>query len=285
VHLFYLREAWRSFKQQRGIGTTAILSLTAALTLCGIFLLLARNAELAMQLVGDRREMVVYLRDELTTTQRDALVARIGQLYGDVTYVSKEQAWDEFTQQVGDPSLLEAVGGNPLPASLRVKLRPELLSYPKMEEAAKQVGAFPEVEDVRYGGEWVKRLDDIASGLQRGALAVGILVGLAFVFVMYNTIRLSALARRAQVETMVRLGASDGFIATPFVVEAMFQAVAAALLALGVVFGFQKALVAQVVSVSFLPLAWIAVFLGTAMLLSWFAAMLALTRVLRTVGA
>ena len=49
-------------------------------------------------------------------------------LYGEVTYVSKEQAWKEFAEQIGDPALLEAVDGNPLPASLRVKLKPELLS-------------------------------------------------------------------------------------------------------------------------------------------------------------
>jgi cell division transport system permease protein len=285
VHLFYFREAWRSFKQQRGIGTTAILSLTAVLTLCGIFLLLARNAELAMNLMGDRREMVVYLHDDVSSAQRDALLDRIRQLYGDVTYVSKEQAWDEFSQQVGDPALLEAVGGNPLPASLRVKLRPELLSFAKMDEAAKQVAAFPEVEDVRYGGEWVKRLDAIASGLKRGSLGVGILVGLAMVFVMYNTIRLTALSRRPQVEIMVRLGATDGFIATPFVIEAMFQAVLSAVLALGVVLALQKAMVAQVVTISFFPVPWVAVFLGSAIVLAWFAAMLALTRVLRTVGA
>ena len=43
MHLFYLREAWRSFKQHRGLATTGILSLTAALTLSGMFLLLAHN--------------------------------------------------------------------------------------------------------------------------------------------------------------------------------------------------------------------------------------------------
>jgi cell division transport system permease protein len=281
---FFLREAWRSLTQHRGLASTAIFSLTSVLSLCGVFLLLAHNAGLAMKLVGDRREMVVYLRDEITNEQRDAVIARLRELYGEVTYVTKEQAWQEFAEQVGDPALLEAVGGNPLPASLRVKLRPELLDFPHMEEAAKQVSAFPEVEDVRYGGDWVKRLDDIGTGVRRGALAVGLIVALAIVFVMYNTLRLTVLARRREVEIMSRLGATDRFIATPFVIEAVLEATFSALLALGVVVVLQRAFVAEIVAVKFLPLPWIAAFLGAAIALSWLAAMLALSRVLRSVG-
>jgi len=93
------------------------------------------------------------------------------------------------------------------------------------------------------------------------------------------------LARRPQVEIMSRLGATDRFIATPFVVEAMLEATFASLLALLVVFLMHRAFVAQVVHVEFLPLSWAAAFLGATLLLAWLAAMLALSRVLRAVGA
>jgi cell division transport system permease protein len=285
MHFFFFREAWRSFKHHRGLAYTAIFSLTAALAVCGVFLVLAHNAELAMKLVGDRREMVVYLRDEITREQRDALMARMNELYGQVTYVSRDEAWKEFTEQVGDPALLEAVDGNPLPASLRVKLRPELLNFTKMNEAARQVADFPEVEDVRFGGEWVKRLDEIGDGLKRGALAVGSVVALAIVFVMYNTIRLTVMARRPQVEIMSRLGATDRFIATPFIVEAMLEATFASVLALAAVFGLQRAFLTQALHVAFIPWAWIGIFLGAAVCLAWLAAVIALSRVLRAVGA
>ncbi|TMQ69055.1 MAG: ABC transporter permease [Candidatus Eisenbacteria bacterium] len=266
MHLFYFREAWRSFKHHRGLGYTAIFSITAALALTGLFVLLAHNARVALELVVDRREMVVYLNDGLTPPQRDALIGRLQQLYGNVTYVSKEQAWKEFSEQVGDPGLLEAVDVNPLPASLRIKLRPELLNYAAMETAARQVSQFPEVEDVRYGGDWVRRLDQIKNGLVHAAIMVGAVVALAVVFVLYNTIRLTVLARRPQVEIMSRLGATDRFIAAPYVIEAMLEALIAGLIALALVFVFQ-------------------LFLGAVVMLGWLAALLALTRVLRSVGA
>ncbi len=284
LRLFYFREAWRSFRHHRGLATTAILALTAALTVAGVFVVLAHNARVTMRLVGDRREMVVYLKDEITREQREAMVNRLQQLYGDVTYVNKDQAWQEFSEQVGDPELLEAVDGNPLPASLRIKLKPELLNYSAMESTAKQLQQFPEVEDVRFGGEWIKRLDVVSRGIEQGAIIVGLIVALAMMFVLHNTIRLSVLARRPQVEIMSRLGASDRFIATPFVIEALLQAAIATVLSLLAVFAFQQAFVARVVRISFLPWEWILAFFGAVVGLAWITAMLALTRVLRTVG-
>jgi cell division transport system permease protein len=283
VHLFYFREAWRSFLHHRGLAATAVFSLTAALTLCGLFLLLAYNAQVALQLIGDRREMVVYLKDDVTPSQRDSLVGRLTELYGAVTVVSKEQAWQEFSQQVGDPAMLDAVE-NPLPASLRLRLKPELLNFPSMQQAAKQIGDFPEVEDVRFGGEWVRRLDDIGDSLRRGAIAAGIVVALAILFVIYNTIRLTVLARRQQVEIMSRLGATDRFIATPFVIEAAAEAAVSALLALGLLFALQQVVVGRIVNVVFLSPAWMLAFLATAVALAWLAALYALSRVLRSVG-
>lgn len=284
MHVFFFKEAWRSFRHHRGLAATAIFSLTAALTLCGLFLLLAYNARVALQMIGDRREMVVYLRDDVTPSQRETLMARLGELYGSATYVSKDQAWQEFSQQVGDPALLEAVDQNPLPASLRVKLKPELLNYPAMQETARQIGAFPEVEDVRFGGEWVRRLDDIGGALERGAMLVGIVVGLAILLVIYNTIRLTVLARRPQVEIMSRLGATDRFIASPFVIEATAEALVAALIALALLFALQQAIVGRVVDMVFLSPGWVLGFLGTAVALAWLAALYALSRVLRSVG-
>ena len=284
MHLYYLREAWRSFRHHPGLAWTAMISLTATLLLCGIFLLLTHNAQSAVRFIGDRREMVVYLRDEIAPEQRDALIARLTELYGTATFVSREQAWEEFSQQVGDPQLLQAVDQNPLPASLRVRLRPELLNYPAMAQAAKQVSQFPEVEAVRYGGEWVRRLDELQATLARGALAAGVAVALAIMLVIYNTLRLTVMARRREVEIMLRLGASDRFVATPFAIEALGQTLVSALAALGLLFTLQQFAAQQVVHVTFLPPAWIVTFLGGAALLAWAAAALALARTLRSAG-
>lgn len=285
MHAFFVREAWRSFRAHRGLALATIFSLTAALTLCALFLLVSWNASQALRAIGDRREMVVYLKDEITDLELQGLQAKIAELYGSSTFVSRAQAWEEFSQQVGDAELLRAVDTNPLPASLRVKLKPELQNFVSMDASAKQIGGFPGVEAVRFGGEWVRRLDAVDAGARRAALAAGLLVALALVFVIHNTMRLTVLARRQQVEIMMRLGASDRFIALPFLIEALLQTLAASVAALGIVFVLQQVLAPRIEGLVFLPPLWSGAFVGGSLLLAWAVSAIAVARVLRTSGA
>ena len=239
MHLFFWREAWRAFRAHRGLAATSILSLLAALLLCGVFLLLSYNAQQALNAVGDRREMIVYLKDGLDDSEIESLQDKIRELFGEPVYVTRAQAWEEFRAQVGDPELLAAVDENPLPASLRVRLKPELLNFAAMTQAAQQVAAFPEVEDVRYGAEYVRRLDEFSAGMHRGTVAAGAVVALAIVLVLFNTLRLAVLARRAQIEIQLKLGASDRFIATPYVIEAVIQTMLATGVALLLLWGLE----------------------------------------------
>jgi cell division transport system permease protein len=221
----------------------------------------------------------------VSASDRDLLIGRIRDLYGNVTYVNKEQAWQEFARQVGDESLLEAVGDNPLPSSLRIKLRAELLEPVAMDTAAAQIGRFAEVEDVRYGQEWVRRLDQAGSALTQLTILVLGLVGISVVFILYNTIRLTVLARRQQVEIMSRLGATDQFIATPFVIEALLEALIAAGVSIGLVFALAWGAANQWLSgIQFLPVLTAVSFIGAVLVLAWLATMLALSRVLRAIG-
>jgi cell division transport system permease protein len=210
---------------------------------------------------------------------------KVRQYFGEPTYVTREQAWQDLSTQIGDPDLLSGIEDNPLPASLRVRLKPELLNYAAMEQAAKQVLEFPEVEDVRYGADYVRRLDEFSAGVTTGAWAAGALVGLAIVLVLYNTLRLTVVARRQQVEIMLRLGASDRFIATPYVLEAVIHTVMAAGAALLLVFALQQALASRLVGLTFLPWVWSLTFVGVALAVAWVSSAAALTRILRTIGS
>src|SRR5262245_19156783 len=285
MHVYFWREAWRSFRAHRGLAVTSIFSLASLLTLSGIFLLLDFNARQALNAIGDRREMIVYLKDDVTDAQLAELIDKVKQYFGEPTYVTPQQAWEELSQQIGDPELLTGVDDNPLPASLHVRLKPELLNYAAMEQAAKQVLEFPEVEDVRYGAEYVRRLDEFSAGIATSAWAAGALVAVAIVLVLYNTLRLTVVARRQQVEIMLRLGASDRFIASPYLVEALLHTAMAAAVALGLLFALQQGLASRLSGLTFLPLPWALGFVGAALAVAWIASAAALTRILRTIGS
>ena len=285
MHPYFWREAWRSFRAHRGLAMTSMLSLIASLTLCGLFVLLDHNARQALRAIGDRREMIVYLKDEIPDAELAVLMDKVRQYFGEPTYVDRKQAWQELSDQIGDPDLLSGVEDNPLPASIRVRLKPELLGFAAMEQAAQQVLEFPEVEDVRYGAEYVRRLDRFSAGVRVATWAVGAVVALAMALVLFNTLRLTVMARRHQVEVMLRLGASDRFIATPYVYEAMMHMTMAAVVSLLLVFALQQVVAYRLDGVTFLPWTTSLAFIGGALVVAWVASAGALSRILRNIGS
>jgi len=285
MHPYFWREAWRSFRAHRGLAMTSMLSLIASLTLCGLFVLLDHNARQALRAIGDRREMIVYLKDEIPDAELAVLMDKVRQYFGEPTYVDRKQAWQELSDQIGDPDLLSGVEDNPLPASIRVRLKPELLGFAAMEQAAQQVLEFPEVEDVRYGAEYVRRLDRFSAGVRVATWAVGAVVALAMALVLFNTLRLTVMARRHQVEVMLRLGASDRFIATPYVYEAMMHMTLAAVVSLLLVFALQQVVAYRLDGVTFLPWTTSLAFIGGALVVAWVASAGALSRILRNIGS
>jgi len=278
---YFITEAWRGMWHHRSLTFTSIASLAGALLTIGIFLLFTANAQRALSTLGDRREVVVYLRDSATEDEVLALVARMNAMYGTATAVSKQEAWDEFARELGGDELLKAVGENPLPASIRLKLRTEFLNFAAMERIADGLAREPAVEEVRFGGEWVRRLDQFADGLARMNLAVGVIVALGVLVVVANTIRLTVVARRELLQIMALVGASPAFLRAPLLVEGVLVAVMAAVLALALLAGAWASLDGRPIALVFLPWRWALAFVGAAATLGLGGSLLALVTVSR----
>jgi cell division transport system permease protein len=278
---WFLREAWRGLWFHRSTTWTAMLSVFGSFLVLGMFLLFTSNVQHALTGLGDRREVVAYLRDNADMESREALIARLDSLYGVAEYVSKERAWEEFAAELGGTELLEAAGQNPLPASIRIKLRPEFLNFASMERISDALAAAPIVEEVKFGGEWVQRLDHFIATLRFVDLAIGLVVALSVVFVVANTIRLAFIARRETLRIMALVGAGNGFIFTPLVLEGVIATGLAAALALGAVQGAAAYFDGRPVDILPLPLAWSGAFVGGAMLLGLVGALVALVPLTR----
>lgn len=278
---YFLTEAWRGMGHHRSLTWTAIASVAGALLTVGVFLLFTANAQLAMSTLGDRREVVVYLKDSAPRAEVDSLTARMDSLYGHATYLSKQEAWDEFARELGGDELLKAVGENPLPASIRLKLRPAFLNFAAMERIADALAGEPVVEEVRFGGEWVRRLDQFAASLTTINLAVGLAVALGVLLVIANTIRLTVVARRELLRIMALVGAGPGFLRAPLLVEGVLVAVIASLVALGLLAATWAGLDGRPIPLVFLPWTWSLAFVGAAALLGFAGSLLALVTVSR----
>ncbi len=279
--IYFLAEAWRGMWHHRSLTLTAIASVAGALLTIGVFLLFTANAQQALTSLGDRRELIVYLKDSAALPEVQALRTRMEGLYGPATYVSKQEAWDEFARELGGDELLKAVGENPLPASIRLRLRSSYLHFAAMERIADTLAGEPVVEEVRFGGEWVRRLDRFTAGLTTINLAVALVVALGVLLVIANTIRLTVVARRDLLQILALVGAGPGFLRAPLVIEGVLVATLAALVALALLAGVWFGVDGRPFPLVYLPWRWAAVFVATAAALGCAGSLLALVTVSR----
>lgn len=279
---YIIREAWRGFWYHRSLTFTAFLALVGALLVPCVFLVVLVNALSALQTLGDRREMIVFLEDATPDSTRQAVAASLSRVARQITYVSKEQAWDEMARELGGDELLRAVGENPLPASYRVKLRPAYLHFASMDSISQAISQSAGVEEVQFGGQWIKRLDRFLETLRTTGFGIAAVVGAVVLFVVANAIRLTVVARRDIHRVMLLLGASRRFIRSPLILEGALVSSLAALTALGLTYLLVLGLANRLIVLpEFMPWRWMAAFVAAAALLGMFGSALALTRVAR----
>ena len=127
---------------------------------------------------------------------------------------------------------LEGLSQNPLPPTIEV--RPRGSPAPSaVRMLAARLARLPSVTDVDYGREWLDRLEALGRSLRIfGAGALLVVLGAALL-VVANTIRLAVYARRDEIEIMKLVGATDGYVRMPFLLEGALQGLIGALLALG----------------------------------------------------
>jgi len=215
--LYFVREGIRGFGHN-GLASAAAVTITmVTLVALGAATVVASTLDHLARRLESRVQMIVYLRDGLGAGEVAVVRARLTRLPGvtGVTYVSKDDALAAFQQRLGTRVDLSELSHNPLPASLEVAVD----DPGRLPGMAAEAGTFPGVEHVSYGAETVNRLLAVTWWVRfLGALASGGFALVAMIIIV-NTIRLTVLARRAEIEVMRLVGATAWFIRWPFVVE------------------------------------------------------------------
>jgi cell division transport system permease protein len=223
-------EAWTAFRRNGLMSLAAVLTIMVTLLLVGAATAVAANLRLLASILEGRVEVVAYLRDGLAPAevQRTAAAARALPGVRAVTVVGRDEALGRLQDALGERvSLRDLIQTNPLPDSLEIAV-----SNPaRAHEVAAAVAEMEAVEDVTSGGQVLDRLL-AATWLLRGggAAAAALLAGVALIIIM-NTIRLTILGRRQEVEIMQLVGAGGWYLRAPFILEGALQGLLATLLA------------------------------------------------------
>jgi cell division transport system permease protein len=249
---YFLSEAFLSVWRGRRSSLLSILTITIALFMLGLFLLVSQNLQRVADEWSRSAEFSVYLRDDAAVADREAVqkALRAEPSVAGVDQVSKDEALARFRRDF--PELAPATASatdNPFPASFEVRLGTSAVDTSALESLARRVGGMTGVADVRYDRRWLDRLAALgAFARYAGLFLAGILVFAAGLTVT-NVVRLALYARRDEVEIMELVGAPMAFIRGPFVFEGVIQGglgAAAALVMLRVVLEMAKPRLASV---------------------------------------
>jgi cell division transport system permease protein len=273
--------------------TMGVIAVALALPL--FLSLLLQNARSATGNWNEAYDLSVYMDKRAAAVRVQSLAKQLRQR-GDVATVriiTAEQALAEFRNDSGFGNALDALADNPLPDTLVVT--PTLAaSTPQGTELLKtSIAALGDVQSVQIDTEWVKRLHAMLDLLRRVVLLTGGLLGVGIVLIVSNTIRLDILNRRAEIEVMKLVGASDGFARRPFLYTGVWYGLGGGLLALLLVAVASMVLARPVAQLAFLYgsafsleglkiVSGLAV-LGLAVGLSWIGSWLAATRHIRAI--
>jgi cell division transport system permease protein len=239
--LYVLQESFRGLRRNLMMTVAVILSVTVSLTLLGASLLLSDQVALATDDWTGKVEVSIFLCDEttscapITPEQQQQLQQELEEepAVAQVFFESKEDAFERFQRLFKDqPTLIESIDPDTLPASFRVRLEnPALFGV-----IAEKFEAYPGVEEIIDQREVLNQFLSFTNVIRNAALIVAAIQLVAAGVLIANTIRVAAFARREQTSIMKLVGASNWYIRLPFVLEGVMAGLLGALASWGLLY-------------------------------------------------
>ncbi|OTA19805.1 cell division protein FtsX [Xenorhabdus beddingii] len=216
------RYAWKStlsdMLRQPLATLLTIMVIAISLTLPSVFYIVWKNVNQAAVQWYPVPQLTVYLDKSLNDNSVRQVIDQLKGLEGvkSVNYLSREEAVNEFRAWSGFASALDLLEENPLPAVAIVSPQLNFQDSQPLTTLRDQVSQITGIEEVRMDDSWFSRLTALTVLIGRIAAVIGILMVVALLLVIGNSVRLSIFSRRETINVMKLIGATDGFILRPF---------------------------------------------------------------------
>src|SRR5688572_3446620 len=284
--MYALKEAMVAFRRTPMLTGLSATMIALSLLVIGLFGIAAYNIRRVLDRVEARVEIVAYIRDDADLNAVKAAQAEIEKIpeVRQTIYITRAQALEIARQELPEfGNLFGSLENNPLPASIEVALDPGQHGPEAVKLVADRVAAFPFVEDVRHGQEWL----DKVYLLRRVAGAATLVLGGAFAIVaaliIGAAVRMPIFARRDEIAIMRLVGATDSFVRRPFIYEGLFTGLLGGILAIVITRVIFGALSKNLFQLEWLPDLWVLAILVTGTVLGGVASSIAVRRHLREI--
>lgn len=286
---YAVKEGLAGFKRASFSSVAATSAMTVALVMVGLFAIVTWQARGVSEWLKQRVGEVELFLDETTDDVAESLYDRVRATAGvaEAEYISKDRAQEIFREEFGEEADIFFDGAF-LPASIRVRVEPDYINTDSLNALVAEFSGWNRVDEVVYNRPLLAKVQDNLRLLSLIGISIGALVLLASIFLVANTIRLAIYARRLMIRTMKLVGATDGFIRKPFIVEGILQGLISSVLALFILWVIQQVAFAYVPQLPALPFSQTVVFslslLGAGFVMGWLGSVSAVRRFLKQVS-
>ncbi len=253
---YCFREAKISLARNRLLSLATATTVAICVFILGLAVLLYMNSGEVIEKLESDVEIVAFLDDELLPRERKQLQENLEQnpRVLSVTFVSRDEALKSLEKKLGDGEydLVNTLeGDNPLPDSLKIKAK----NPREVDQLAVAVGTMNGITKLRYGQDLVQKLFSATRWVRIISLFIVVFLGMAAIFLVATTIRLTIFSRRKEIYIMKLVGATNRFIRAPFFLEGVALAMAGTLFAIGLLaFGYYYLIENVQPALAFLPL-------------------------------
>lgn len=250
VVTYLLGEGFRNIFKNKKSTAASLMIMCAAMLIFGIFFVIGKNVDYIMTNIEEAQGMEVFIKDEATEEQIQALGDKIRGLDGvhTVVFKTKEEALNQMKERLKDKSHLLAGfdENNIFPASYVVTLTDLHLS----KDVQNQIMQMEGVKSITSRDETVTALINIANGIRIVSGVILVILIVISIFIISNTIKLTVHARRREISIMKYVGATNSFIRWPFIVEGIIIGIIAGMLSVLLVGGLYSLATTQILKSS-----------------------------------
>lgn len=231
-----IKQGFQGMWRNKGMGLASVTSITAVLIILGlVFIMILSLNNIVMDTKDKFDEIEIFLSDEATDEQIEIITSRIEEQEGvySVIFQSKDEALEKMKEDWGDEAyLLEGLETNPLPNSIVVKLK--AIEY--ADKIAEKVKGLEGIEEIQYNQDIIEKLVLVANYVKTGGMLIVSILIFVSIFIISNTIKLTVTARRREISIMKYVGATNGYIKGPFIIEGVLFGLIGAMLSVVIIY-------------------------------------------------
>ena len=234
--LFGINEGFKGIFKARLAITLSISSIILSILLIGIFVVFAFNLQSWIGFLREKIEVELFIATGTTENEIEKLKIEVKQIKGvnNIAFVNIDQALDRFKDEFGDEygqDVSEIIGFNPFPPSIIIHVEERHRNPEGMNKLKDQLEQLRNVEEVFYNKPLLEKIDRYIKIFYAVAAIIGLIILFISIGLIFNTIRLTIYARKDMIHIMRLVGATEGFIKQPFLVEGIIQGCFGAIIA------------------------------------------------------